>query len=99
MKPNDLTSNRILYFDYLEVLAIFLVVSIHRSWFDLSYSPFSYLPLNQPDTAEYILQIGYLELSVWFHEFRSCTNCPYVVYQYLIIFVYSFSTAQNMLES
>lgn len=38
MKPNNLTSNRILYFDYLEVLAIFLVVSIHRSWFDLSYS-------------------------------------------------------------
>lgn len=29
MKPNNLTSNRILYFDYLEVLAIFLVVSIH----------------------------------------------------------------------
>lgn len=29
---------RILYFDYLEILAIFLVVSIHRPWFDCSYS-------------------------------------------------------------
>lgn len=37
MKATNL-SKRILYFDYLEVIAIFLVVSIHRPWFDFSYS-------------------------------------------------------------
>ena len=50
MKPNNLTSNRILYFDYLEVLAIFLVVSIHRSWFQSSavyvYHCFSWLMVH-----------------------------------------------------
>lgn len=34
----SLFHNRVLYFDYLEVLAIFLVVSIHRPWFNHSYS-------------------------------------------------------------
>lgn len=36
--PFNPTSKRILYFDYIEILAIFLVVSIHRPWFNNSFS-------------------------------------------------------------
>lgn len=38
IKTNFSESNRIVYFDYLKIIAIFLVVFIHRAWLDHSLS-------------------------------------------------------------